>query len=147
MAFNGIKYIKNVTKSFGYAMVEVAGDMSPAIKAFTESNEELGKELYASVKDWKGTVKKAKTSIIESDIYEFAKAYKENLFDDLKNGTFYNKSRIEDYNEKIAGYDDESLKSEFDDMFDDDGLSGWDEDTLKSEEEIFPDSLDNVENM
>ena len=62
MAFNGIKYIKNVTKSFGYAMVEVAGDMSPAIKSFTESNEELGKELYASVKDWKGSIKKTKTS-------------------------------------------------------------------------------------
>ena len=45
MAFNGIKYIKNVTKSFGYAMVDVVGDMSPAIKSFTESNEELGKEL------------------------------------------------------------------------------------------------------
>ena len=143
MAFNGIKYIKNVTKSFGYAMVEVAGDMSPAIKSFTESNEELGKELYASVKDWKGSIKKTKTSIIESDIYEFAKAYKENLFDDLKNGTFYNKSRIEDYNEKIAGYDDESLKSEFEDMFDDDGLSGWDEDTLKSDL-FLADEMDEV---
>ena len=145
MAFNGIKYIKNVTKSFGYAMVDVVGEMSPAIKSFTESNEELGKELYASVKDWKGTVKKMKTSIVESDVYEFAKAYKDNLFDDLKNGTFYNKSRIDDYNEKISGYDDETLRAEFDDMFDDEdmGLGDWDEDDLRSDL-FMADTIDDV---
>ena len=145
MAFNGIKYIKNVTKSFGYAMVDVVGDMSPAIKSFTESNEELGKELYASVKDWKGTVKKMKTSVVESDVYEFAKAYKDNLFDDLKNGTFYNKSRIEDYEVKLGGMDDETLKAEFSDMFDDDDINfdDWDEDDLRSDL-FMADTMDEV---
>ena len=145
MAFNGIKYIKNVTKSFGYAMVDVVGDMSPAIKSFTESNEELGKELYASVKDWKGTVKKMKTSVVESDVYEFAKAYKDNLFDDLKNGTFYNKSRIEDYEVKLGGMDDETLKAEFSDMFDDEDMDfgDWDEDDLRSDL-FMADTMDEV---
>ena len=42
MAFNGIKYIKNVTKSFGYAMVDVVGEMNPVINSFSEANGECG---------------------------------------------------------------------------------------------------------
>ena len=111
MAFNGIKYIKNVTKSFGYAMVDVVGEMNPVIHSFTETNADLGKELYTAVKDYKGTAKKIKKSVLDSDVYEFAKNYKKNLFDDLKTGKFYNKERIDEIATKASGWDDVSLNS------------------------------------
>ena len=137
MAFNGIKYIKNVTKSFGYAMVDVVGEMNPVIHSFTETNADMGKELYAMVKDYKGTAKKIKASVLESDVYEFAKNYKKNLFDDLKTGKFYNKERIDEISEKASGWDDESLNAEFGDMFSDDdddlNFDDWDKDTLRSD--------------
>ena len=137
MAFNGIKYIKNVTKSFGYAMVDVVGEMNPVINSFSEANGDLGKELYQSVKDYKGTAKKIKKSVMESDVYEFAKNYKRNLFDDLKTGKFYNKERIDSLAEKISGMDDDTLNAEFSDMFSDDdediSFDDWDKDTLRSD--------------
>jgi cell wall-associated NlpC family hydrolase len=144
--FNGIKYVKNLTKSFGYAMVDVVGDMNPTLKSFTETNQELGKELYATVTDWKGTVKKAKTAIVESDVYEFAKTYKENLFEDLKNGTFYNKARKDEYEVRLSGWSDEQLKEDFGDMFDDDddiNFDDWDEDDLRSDL-FIAESMDDV---
>lgn len=137
MAFNGIKYIKNVTKSFGYAMVDVVGEMNPVVHSFSEANGDLGKELYQTVKDYKGTAKKIKKSVMESDVYEFAKNYKRNLFEDLKTGKFYNKERIDSIAEKASGWDDESLNAEFSDMFsdDDDDISfdDWDKDSLRSD--------------
>ena len=44
MAINVVKYARNVARSFGYAAVDVIGDLNPTIKSFSESNEELGKE-------------------------------------------------------------------------------------------------------
>ena len=136
MAFNGIKYIKNVTKSFGYAMVDVASEMNPVVNSFLETNEATGKEVYAMVKDYKGTMRRIKNSFLESDVYEFAKNYKRNLFEDLKSGKFYNKDRIDQISEKASGWDDESLNSEFNDMFSDEddlNFDDWDKETLRSD--------------
>ena len=128
MAVNVVRYARNVAKSFGYAAVDVLGDLNPVIKSFSETNDDLSKELYSAVTDWKGTTKKIKTSIVESDLYEFASAYKKNLFEDLKNGTFYNKTREDEYAQRISGWSDEQLKEEFSDMFDDDDDFNFDND-------------------
>lgn len=137
MAFNGLKYVKNVTKSFGYAIVDVAIDMNPIMQSFTETNADLGKELYAMVKDYKGTAKKVKANVVESDVYQFAKNYKKNLFEDLKTGKFYNKDRVDEISAKASGWDDESLSAEFSDMFSDDeddiSFDDWDKDILRSD--------------
>lgn len=114
------RYIKNVTKSFGYAVMDVSAELNPAIKAFGERNQDLGKALYESVRDYKSTFKKAQKAISESDVYDFAVSYKRNLFEDLKSGNFYNKQRINADYEYLGGADEASLRDEFSDMFDDD---------------------------
>lgn len=114
------RYIKNVTKSFGYAVMDVSAELNPAIKAFGERNQDLGKALYESARDYKNTFKKAQKAISESDVYDFAVSYKRNLFDDLKSGNFYNKQRINADYEYLGGADEASLRDEFSDMFDDD---------------------------
>ena len=145
---NAIKYIKNVTKSFGYMAVDILGELNPSIASFTKTNEELGKELYASVKDMKGTVKKMQTKVMDSDVYEFASAYKKNLFEDLKSGTFYNKKRITEYEEKLMQVDDASLQAEFADSFGDDEDFDMGDDWLNSDDDdndiFLADSFDEV---
>lgn len=128
MANNVIKYITNVTKSFGYTMVDIVGDLNPAIRSFRETNDDFGKEMYASIKDIKGITKKLKKSAIESDVYEFAAAYKKNLFEDLRSGKFYNKERIDNTNAKLLNADEESLRAEFgniDDFESDFNFDNW----------------------
>ena len=132
---NAIKYIKNVAKSAGYMAVDIVGEMSPGIASFTKTNEELGKELYESVKDIKGTAKKVQTNIMGSDVYEFASAFKKNLFEDLKSGNFYNKTREREYEEKLMQVDDESLRAEFADSFGDDEDFDMGDDWLNSNDD------------
>ena len=72
MAVNVVRYARNVAKSFSYAAVDVLGDLNPVIKSFSETNDDLSKELYSAVTDWKGTTKKIKTSIVESDLFSRA---------------------------------------------------------------------------
>ena len=50
MAVNVIKYARNVARSFGYAAVDVMGDLNPTIKSFSESNDELGKDTPEEIK-------------------------------------------------------------------------------------------------
>lgn len=145
---NAMKYIKNVTKSFGYMAVDILGELNPSIASFTKTNEELGKEFYASVKDMKGTVKKIQNYVMESDVYEFASAYKKNLFEDLKSGNFYNKARITEYEEKLMQVDDASLQAEFADSFGDDEEFDMGDDWLNSDDDdndiFLADSFDEV---
>ena len=124
------RYIKNVTKSFGYAVMDVSAELNPAIKAFGERNQDLGKALYESVRDYKNTFKKAQKAISQSDVYDFAVSYKRNLFDDLKSGNFYNKQRINADYEYLGGADEASLRDEFSDMFDDDD---WEDEDFVSD--------------
>lgn len=87
------KYTKNIAKSLGYVVADYVGEKNPILKDMAEANKETTKILFESVKDFKGTAKKVKTNISDSEYFKVAVAYKNNLFDDLKTGKFYNKER------------------------------------------------------
>lgn len=57
---NPMMYISNIGKSITYATVDQLKKSSPAIQEFAEQNTELGKVLYQSVRDYKGTQRKIK---------------------------------------------------------------------------------------
>ena len=100
---NAMTYIANLGKSVTYSTVDRLKNMNPALSDFADQNEELGRVLYESVKDFKGTTKRAAKYVSESAVGEFAKEYKKAFFEDIKSGKFYNKEREDSLNTRAAG--------------------------------------------
>lgn len=109
---SAIKYLTNVTKSVKYASIDAIKEMNPVITSAIETNEDVLKTAYSTIKNFKAITNKAYTSMKSSQIGELAIDAKKNLFEDIKNGTFYNKERIE----KAEG-------SAIDDFFNDDDFA------------------------
>ena len=93
---NIIEYTKNVAKSITYSAVDRIEKINPVLSEFADSNETLSKNLYAAIKDYKGTIKKTKDWVIKSDIYEAADEGFHAVIEDIRSGKFYNKERIDD---------------------------------------------------
>ena len=117
-------YMKNVAKSFGYAIGDVFGNYNPVIKELAKETKENATELYQNIKSFKSeTLPTATTSgkNIVSEIFS-------NLKDDLKTGNWYNKQRKDAASNELVkamGFD-----FDFDDdfNFDDDDFGFNDED-------------------
>ena len=56
MATNAAKYIGNLGKSISYSAVDKVKQMTPTASSFVETNQELFKEVYSSIKNYKVTV-------------------------------------------------------------------------------------------
>lgn len=102
------RYSLNVLKSFGYTAVDVLGEMNPTVKGFVQSNEELAKVTYESIKDYKGTAAKVKKAIKNSAVIDFTQDYTKNFIEDLRSGRLYNREREDKYLNRMysAGDDD-----------------------------------------
>lgn len=86
-------YIKNLGKSVIYASEDVGKKIAPTTVSYIETNAELAKNIAYAIRDFRGSFNKAKTYIESSKVYEAGKIYKQNLFEDLASGNFYNKER------------------------------------------------------
>lgn len=118
---NITNYAKNVAKSIVYTAVDVAKTDMPTLAAYIDqdSNRELSRSIYAGVKDYKGTITKAKAAIKNSKIYEAAELGVKSAVEDIKTGKFYNKERIDAIEEKtiemsFGSFDDMDLDFNFD---------------------------------
>ena len=137
---NAFTYIKNVGKSVGYASFEVLKQKNPVFHDFAETNGELASDMYRSVKDLKKNIKGLPNKIMESQYGQFAKTYKDNLFEDLKSGKFYNKERKEQYELDAGSSMLEGLDmSVFDDFGEDTG-DGFSLSDLEEESTSFSSS-------
>ena len=63
---NLMQYGRNVGRSLVYTSVDAIKEMNPVLQAFAEENAELTKEVFAAVKDYKGTIEKGKRIIAEN---------------------------------------------------------------------------------
>lgn len=90
---SAMKYLSNVAKSVKYASIDVFKDMNPVITDGIETNADVAKVTYSSIKNFKAISTKAMKSLSNSQVGELAKEAKRNLLEDIKNGTFYNKER------------------------------------------------------
>ena len=97
-------YLKNVGKSFGYAVGDVLEEYNPMVASLARTT----KNTVSSVKD---SMRKMKTNSITSATKDFMKSDESaltNLIDDLKSGKWYNKDR------------EDSMFNDFDFNFDED---------------------------
>ena len=90
---SAVKYLSNVSKSIKYATVDAFKQLNPIIVEGVEENKDVAKVTYTSIKNIRQTTQKAYKSLANSQVGELAKEAKKNLFEDIKNGTFYNKKR------------------------------------------------------
>ena len=95
-------YLKNVARSFGYAIGDTLGTYNPVIKNLTEQTKDVAEDLYDTISsfsfkkeniDEKSLLGQVKNSI--NDIWE-------NFKEDIKTGNLYNKSRQEQMEKDTA---------------------------------------------
>lgn len=131
---SAVKYLSNVAKSVKYASIQVLKEMNPVITDHIETNADVAKTTYSTIKNFKSISTKAAKSLSNSQVGELAKEAKNNLLEDIKNGTFYNKAREDKIMDTLAINE---LGGDFD--FDDLGFNDNDEDDMS-----LVDAIDSV---
>lgn len=129
-------YLKNVAKSFGYAMGETLSSYNPVITSLAKESKEAATEIYQNIKsfsiDGKTIDEKSFKGTIKNTVDDIWNNFKE----DIKSGNWYNKQRksqSDDAMAKALGFD-----FDWDSEFGDFGLDeDWgDEDTDESTEKL-----------
>ena len=124
MATGPINYLRNVTKSIGYAVADIAKeDMAPNISDFAESNKQFIASTYAILRNPSIFIRRSVESIQQSKVYQALDYGAKNLFEDVRSGKFYNKEREDRDSLKYSGLGDFSdMEVDFDfDNFDEPG--------------------------
>ena len=97
------KYLKNVTKSLGYAFYEVTKDDYSTIAEFGSTNSELFKQAYSDLKNYKTTYQRIMTSFKNSKVFIASKEGLKAIKEDIRTGDFYNKARQDAFTAKYGG--------------------------------------------
>ena len=99
---NALTYARNVGKSFGYAFIDNFNNMAPTTAALLKESNDLKNEMFANISSFKSKATDFDKSGTASIVLEGAKDFRNNLVADIRNGTWYNKQRIEKANDEIA---------------------------------------------
>ena len=100
------EYIKNVGKSVVYSTIDYTKQNAPATSEFLESNEELFKDVYHSIRDFKGTLKRATDAVKDTPIYKESGNAFRNAMADIKSGKLYNREREDEVFDAAFNLDD-----------------------------------------
>ena len=117
------QYVKNVGRSLSYASVEAIKANTTGISEFVDSNQDIVKELYSGVRNYRQTIRATSKKITQSKIYEAVNAGVKNMIEDAKTGNFYNTAREQALAGDVIGidFDDDDDFDSF--SFDDSGKS------------------------
>lgn len=99
---NAITYARNIGKSVAYSAINEVKRLNPALTSFAETNADIAKSAYDSVKNLKLTAKKISAEAMESDYASVAKNMISNIKEDIKSGKFYNMEREQEALQKAA---------------------------------------------
>lgn len=122
-------YMKNVGKSFGYAVYDVFSEYNPTLKSIGSSTAETTKEIYGAIKEWKDNSKSTEKLGIKGSVG----AVFNNLRDDIKTGNWYNKARQDSFDDALMSGmmgGDMSFDFNFDD---EDWGDDWGDDSSSSD--------------
>lgn len=127
---NIFTYTKNVAKSVLYSSQDLLQEKTPAATSFVTSNREIVKETYTLLKDYRHTFKRLSTYVKNSRIYEAATEGIKAGMEDLRSGTFYNKKRISEFEDRAMGdmadFGDDSFSESDWDLNSGDDEQDWD---------------------
>ena len=144
MAVNLSSYIRNLGKSVGYSAIDKIKKMNPTMVNLIETNEDLTKDLYKNVKNYKSILRNVPKAIKENEYYRIAEQGLKNTLSDLSTGKFYNVERIDKANLKLMGITDEDdALSDFG-LDDDFGFSDFDLDSIGDDDIFLANQMDDV---
>ena len=103
MAVNPAQYIKNLTKSITYSTLDITKNYMPAGQELIDTNAQVFKEVYNTIKQPKTSMKKLSALIKGSKLYEAGEIGFKATIEDLKTGNFYNQERINALETKAGG--------------------------------------------
>lgn len=98
------EYAKKAAKSVTLAAIKAITDETEGIKDFVETNQDVLKETYSAVKNYRDTFNKAKDTVIKSSIFKDVELIIRNVKEDFKSGNWNNTDR--DYSDDILGMGD-----------------------------------------
>ena len=129
---SAIKYIANVTKSVKYASFDAIKELNPIIADAIDTNEDIIKTTYSTIKNFKKISAKTYQSVKDSEITGLASLGLKNIVEDIKNGTYYNKTRMDEYSNSqvdtaMENIDMGDFHIDMDDDYSDDNDFGMDD--------------------
>lgn len=95
-------YMRNVGRSFGYAMVDSVKSMNPTVTALFKTTAEQSRDLYQSVKNFDAKSLGFEDSDLKGTLGQAVKDLKNNALDDIRTGKWYNKDRMNKYETEMA---------------------------------------------
>ena len=124
------KYIKNMAKSVTYATSDVLSSKFEYVKEFKNENQEVFKEVYSSVKDYRNTFARVKKTITNNKVMDAARVGYDSIMYSITTGDFYAKNKETEVIEKYGG----NLMADMD--IDDDDFD-WDNEDLSTGDKVI----------
>ena len=110
-------YMKNVAKSFGYALGDTMGQYNPTVKEIAKQSKDAATSMYAGIKSFKYQVTSKDENTLRSQAKDTINDVWNNIKDDLKTGNWYNKERKDALSNdamKAMGFDFDDFDFDFD---------------------------------
>lgn len=130
MAVSVQKYMKNMVKSVAYSTTDVLSSKIEYVRDFKDENQEVFKEAYSAVKDYRNTYARVKKAIVNSKVMDAARAGYDSIMYSITTGDFYAKSKETEIIEKYGG----NLMADMD--IDDDDFD-WDNEDLSTGDKVI----------
>lgn len=130
MAVSVQKYMKNMIKSVAYSTTDVLSSKIEYVRDFKDENQEVFKEAYSAVKDYRNTYARVKKAIVNSKVMDAARAGYDSIMYSITTGDFYAKSKETEIIEKYGG----NLMADMD--IDDDDFD-WDNEDLSTGDKVI----------
>lgn len=103
MAVSVQKYMKNMIKSVAYGTSDVLSEKFEYVRDFKEENQEVFKEAYSAVKDYKNTYARIKKAIVNNKVMDAARVGYDSMLYSITTGDFYAKSKEAEVMDKYGG--------------------------------------------
>ena len=117
MAIKVTNYLKNLGKSIVYASADAYKENTNIGKfIMDENNQQLAKDVYHGIRDYKTTLRRAGEAIKSTNVYQAADFGFKSALSDLKTGKFYDASKqdklIDESFDEEMGFDDFNFDEE-----------------------------------
>lgn len=130
MAIAVQKYIKNMAKSVAYSTTDILSKKFEYVNDFKNENQEVFKEVYSSIKDYRTTFTRVKKAITNNKVMDAARVGYDSILYSIRTGDFYAKNKENEVIEKYGGALMENMDID-DEDFD------WDNEDISTGEKVI----------
>lgn len=97
------KYLANLGKSVAYTTADVLSEKFTYVKDFKNENQEVFKEAYHSIKDYRTTFARIKKTITDNKVMDAARVGFDSIVYSVTTGDFYAKNKEQEVMNKYGG--------------------------------------------